>query len=104
VKFLDVGTEGLRLFEDPSALQRSCFRELVDVDWCLGVHGRNDGQVVARAGDRPHLRLIQHQRLDIDRRQRVVIDARSCPQRTPANRMRATGHHHRNAPHRNQPG
>jgi hypothetical protein len=67
VKFLDIGAEGLGLFEDPLALRRSGFRELVDVDGDLSVHARDDGQVVAGSGDRPHLRLVEHQRLDIDR-------------------------------------
>jgi hypothetical protein len=48
-------------------LRRSGFRELLDVDGALSVHGRNDRQIVARSGDRPHLRLIQHHCLDVDR-------------------------------------
>src|SRR6202022_2234770 len=66
VKFLDIGAEGLSLFGDPLALRWSSFRELIDVDGDLTIHGRDDRQVVARPGDRPHLRRVEHQRLGGD--------------------------------------
>ena len=74
MELLDVGTECLGLGENPLTLRRYGLGELLDVDEKLAVHARNDREVLAGPGDRLHLRLVEHQSLDIDGRKRVLVD------------------------------
>ena len=54
VELLDVGSEGRGLGENEPARLRRVVGEHIDVHRAVAVHGRDDRQAVATAGDRAH--------------------------------------------------